>query len=147
MSETWLETLTYNDCLDLLRARSVGRIAVVVDDFPLVLPVNYRLVETQGLTWVALRTRPGNIIDRAGINAAFEIDSVDSLHHEGWSVLVRGTLHHVDPGAADFAKRFDPEPWLTNERDAWLVIEPFAVTGRRLHAAEIEWAFHVRAYL
>jgi hypothetical protein len=60
---------------------------------------------------------------------------------------VRGTLHHVDPDAADFSERFDPEPWLTSERDAWLVIEPFAVTGRRLHAAEIEWAFHIRVYL
>jgi hypothetical protein len=49
----------------------------VVDDFPVVLPVNYQLVETQGLTWVALRTRPGNTIDRAPTNAAFEIDSVD----------------------------------------------------------------------
>ena len=147
MSDTWLETLTYQDCLDLLRARSVGRIAVVVDDFPVVLLVNYRLVEAQGLTWVALRTRPGNTIDRAPLNAAFEIDSVDSLHHEGWSVLVRGTLHHVDAAAAAFNERFDPEPWLTSERDSWLVIEPFAVTGRRLHAGAIAWAFHVRAYL
>jgi hypothetical protein len=33
------------------------------------------------------------------------------------------------------------------ERDSWLVIEPFAITGRRLHAATREWAFHVDAYL
>jgi hypothetical protein len=60
---------------------------------------------------------------------------------------VRGTLHHVDPDAADFRTRFDPEPWLTTERDAWLVIEPFAITGRRLRATESAWAFDARGYL
>jgi hypothetical protein len=56
-------------------------------------------------------------------------------------------LHHVDPDAAGFRDRFDPEPWMLDERDAWLVIEPFAITGRRLHAPEREWAFQVDAYL
>ena len=78
---------------------------------------------------------------------AFEIDGIDPAHQQGWSVLVRGTLHHVDPDAAEFRERFDPEPWLVEERDAWLVVDPFAITGRRLHPAEPEWAFHVRAYL
>jgi hypothetical protein len=66
---------------------------------------------------------------------------------EGWSVLARGTLHHVDPDAADFRERFDPHPWIIDERDAWLIVEPFGITGRRLHAAEPEWAFHPEAYL
>jgi hypothetical protein len=35
----------------------------------------------------------------------------------------------------------------SSERNAWLVIEPFAITGRRLRPAEREWAFHARAYL
>ena len=44
--------------------------------------------------------------------------------------------------------RFDPEPWLAiGTRTSWLVIEPFSITGRRLHAAESEWAFHPSAYL
>jgi nitroimidazol reductase NimA-like FMN-containing flavoprotein (pyridoxamine 5'-phosphate oxidase superfamily) len=147
MQEPWLEELSYDECLDLLRASSVGRIAVVVDEFPIVLPVNYRLVETSAPTWIAVRTRPGNILDRAGMNAAFEIDNVDPVHHEGSSVLVRGTLHHVDPDAADFRERFDPEPWILAERDSWLVIAPFGITGRRLHARELPWAFSPRAYL
>ena len=147
MAEAWLEDLPQEECLQLLREHSVGRIAVVIDDNPVIVPVNYRLVEASDLTWVALRTRPGNIIDRAPMNAAFEIDGIDPFHQQGWSVLVRGTLHHVDPDAADFRERFDPQPWLTAERDAWLVVQPFAISGRRLHAAEREWAFHYRAYL
>jgi nitroimidazol reductase NimA-like FMN-containing flavoprotein (pyridoxamine 5'-phosphate oxidase superfamily) len=147
MTDAWLETLSYDDCQRVLRQRQVGRIAVVVDDFPIVLPVNYRLIEIDGRVWLAIRTRPGNVIERAPMNVAFEIDEIDPFHEEGLSVLVRGTLHHVDPDAAGFRERFDPEPWLVAERDAWLVIEPFAITGRRLHAGEREWAFHPRGYL
>src|SRR4051794_23972621 len=103
-----LEVLPLDGCLALLRAHTVGRVAVVVNEFPIVLPVNYKLVETGGPVWVALRTRPGNVIDRASKPVAFEIDRIDSSEHEGWSVLVRGTLHHADADAADFRERFDP---------------------------------------
>jgi nitroimidazol reductase NimA-like FMN-containing flavoprotein (pyridoxamine 5'-phosphate oxidase superfamily) len=150
MTDAWLEELSDEECLGLLRSRSVGRIAFNVDRFPFVVPVNYRLVEAHGTTagaWIAMRTRPGNVIDQAGDDVAFEIDDIDTVHHEGWSVLVRGTLHEIDPDAANIRERFDPEPWIDAERDAWLIVEPFAITGRRLHGPEIEWAFHVGAYL
>ncbi len=121
----------------------VGRLAIVVDEFPIVLPVNYRLVETGGVTWIAIRTRPGNVIAHASSKVAFEIDSIDATRRRGWSVLVCGTLLHVDPDAAQFRERFDSEPWLAAERDLWLVIEPFSIGGRELHAVEEEWAFHM----
>jgi hypothetical protein len=140
--DSWLEDVPFEECLALLREGSVGRIAVVpdVDQPPIVVPVNYRLVEPSGLRWVALTTRPGNVIDRAPMNVAFEIDRIDPAQHQGWSVLVLGMLHHVDPDAADFRDRFNPEPGILAERDRWLAIEPFSITGRRLHAAEREWA-------
>ena len=144
--EAWLEELALDECLRLLRSQAVGRVAVAQEGAPIVLPVNYRLVEAVD-TWVAVRTRPGSILDGAPLGAALEVDQIDPGHREGWSVLVRGTLLHVDPDAVEFRERFDPEPWLSEERDSWLVLEPFAITGRRLHAAESDWAFHLRAYL
>lgn len=147
MEESWLEDLDLDSCLAHLRSERVGRLAIVLDEAPIVLPVNYRLVETLGLTWVALRTRPGNVLDQPSTKVAFEIDGIDEAHHRGWSVLVRGTLHHIDADAASFRDRFDAAPWLESERDAWLVIEPFAITGRELHPSEPDWAFHLRAYL
>jgi nitroimidazol reductase NimA-like FMN-containing flavoprotein (pyridoxamine 5'-phosphate oxidase superfamily) len=92
------------------REHAIGRIGVVLDDAPIVVPVNYRLVETVGLVLLAIRTRPGNVIERAGLQVAFEIDDIDPVHQQGWFVLVRGTLHHIDPNAADFKLRFDPIP-------------------------------------
>ena len=147
MTDAWLDELPLEECLCLLRGTAVGRMAVVVDEFPIVLPVNYQLVEASGRTWLAVRTRAGNVLDQPRTHAAFEIDGTDSTHRRGWSVLVRGTVEHVDPDAADFRTRFDPEPWIASERNAWLIIEPFAITGRRLRPAEAEWAFHARAYL
>ena len=63
------------------------------------------------------------------------------------SGLSSGTLHHVRPDIGDFAERFDPQPWMESERDAWLIIEPFSITGRRLRSPQPQWTFHVRGYL
>jgi nitroimidazol reductase NimA-like FMN-containing flavoprotein (pyridoxamine 5'-phosphate oxidase superfamily) len=142
-----LDPLTHEECLELLRSGDVGRIAFDVDEFPVILPVNYRLVETSGRVWIALRTRPGNVIARAPSHVAFQVDEIDPARRQGWSVLARGTLHAVDPGAAGFRERFDPHPWIEAERRSWLIIEPFALTGRRLHGAAPEWAFVDNAYL
>jgi len=150
---TDLVELSYEECLLLLAAHSVGRLAVIAEPYPLLFPVNYRLVDgrggppTPGHTWIAIRTRPGNPIDRAPIFVSFEVDGIDHEHHAGWSVLVAGTMHRIDPDAADFAARFDPQPWLRDDRDRWLVIDPTRVTGRRLRRQDVEWAFPERAYL
>ena len=146
MSEAWLEELSPEECTALLRSDNIGRIAVVVDESPIVLPVNYRLVDTPAGLLVAIRTRPGSVIDQAH-EVAFEIDGVDRAHHRGWSVLIRGAVHHLDVDASGVFAQFDPEPWLVAEQDSWLVIEPRVMTGRRLQAASIEWAFHRSAYL
>ena len=146
MTDAWLEELSLEDCLEALCTHVVGRMSVVVHDCPVILPVNFRLAETSGRSWLAVRTRPGNVLDHGGC-AAFEIDGIDPVHHQGWSVLVRGTLHHVYPDVAAFRERFDPEPWITEARDSWLIIDPFSITGRRLHSDEPEWAFHARGYL
>jgi nitroimidazol reductase NimA-like FMN-containing flavoprotein (pyridoxamine 5'-phosphate oxidase superfamily) len=119
------------ECLRLLREHHLGRVAVMINGFPEIFPMHYRLMETTGLTWIALGTQRGHAIDRASTNTAFEIDDLASATLQPWSVLVRGTLHRVDPDAADFRERFDPVPWPAAERNVWHVIQPFAITGRR----------------
>ena len=138
--------LTASECTALLAACSVGRVGVVVDGAPAILPVNYRWIDGPQGAYVALRTRPGSVIDRAASTVAFEIDGIDDLHQAGWSVLVRGTLHHVLAGPS-VHQLIDSHPWLVADRVSWLVIEVGAVTGRRLTGKESEWAFHLRGYL
>jgi hypothetical protein len=123
-----LEEIPFEECLRLLGEGSIGRIGFLLeaDESPIVWPVNYRLVETSGPRWVALRTWPGSVIDHTPMKVAFETDNAD---------------------AADFRARFDPAPWVVAEQDRWLAIEPFAITGRRLHPTEREWAFDAHAYV
>ena len=147
MTDAWIEKLSLAESVSLLRENNVGRIAFLVDDYPVVLPVNFRLAMLYGRTWIAIRTRPGNVIDHQGMKVAFEVDGADHMRRQGWSVLVRGTLQHVDPDVADIREHFDSEPWLSTEREAWLIVEPFAITGRRLHPQTRDWAFHTQAYL
>ena len=145
--ESWMEELPLEECRELLARHDVGRIAFIVDDAPLVIPVNYRVVVASERTWLAIRTKPGAALDRAGVLVAFEIDETDPIRREGWSVVVRGTLHHIFPDVAAFRERFDPDPWVAEGRDSWLIVDPFAITGRRLHSSSPGWAFHARAYL
>jgi len=148
MTTMELEGLSEKECLDLLRETSLGRIAFVVDDFPVALPVNYRVVERGEHTFILLRTEPGNVIDEAPLRVAFQIDGVDYYRRGGWSVLVRGTMRHLEADEiAAISSAADPDPWVTGGRDSWLVVEPLSISGRRLGAAELEWAFHLRAYL
>jgi hypothetical protein len=123
-----LEALPLEECLALLRRHDLGRIGVILGGVPVIVPIKYRLVETSGRTWVALRARVGGVIERGSMNVGFQIDGFDRDRRRGWSVLLRGTLHRVDPDAADFRKRFDPQPWLTIDRNAWLIVEPFSIT-------------------
>jgi nitroimidazol reductase NimA-like FMN-containing flavoprotein (pyridoxamine 5'-phosphate oxidase superfamily) len=147
-SATQLETLSDDECRQLLNLSAIGRIAFVVDGLPMVLPVNYRVLNDETGTWIVLRTRAGNAIDDAPERVAFEIDGVDYDHQQGWSVLVRGVLHHLDHNEIELlAKRFDPKPWPQQDRTTWLAIKPEVVTGRRLHSSHLDWAFSPDAYL
>ena len=125
-----LHELSREECLELLDAHHVGRVALLTGAAPVIVPVNYRLTGARGLTWIALRTRFGGVIERSS-EVAFEIDHVDDATRTGWSVLVRGTLHHLDPEGANFDAGFDSEPWLT-DRDAWMIIQPYSIEGRKL---------------
>lgn len=146
MTDAQLHALSPDACLRLLREGTVGRIAFVVDDDPLIVPVNYRLVEPPSGPILALRTRPGTVIEQAPLNVAFEIDGIDPIHHGGWSVLVRGELMHATPNSAEFRERYDPDSWIT-DGECWLLIDPWAISGRELHAPETLWPVQPGEYI
>ncbi len=128
-----------------LREGSVGRIAFVVDGDPVILPVNYRLVEPSSGPLLSVRTGPDTVIGHAPESVAFEIDAIDPMHHEGWSVLVRGELLHATPTSTEFRELYDPESWLV-DRASWLLIDPWTISGRELRGEEQAWPFHPGGY-
>ncbi len=144
-TDSSLQLLSQETCLQRLREGSVGRIAFLVDSDPVILPVNYRLVEPSSGPLLAVRTAPDTVIDRAPGNVAFEIDAIDPVHHAGWSVLVRGELVHATPTSPAFRELYDPESWLAG-RVSWLLIDPWAISGRELRGGEPVWPFRPGEY-
>ena len=137
----YLRELDDEECIALLRSHNLGRIAFCRLNLPVVLPINFRLVELTNHRWIVIRTRPGNIIDRTPMPVAFEIDGADPHRRVGWSVLVRGHLAPLDPDIAiELGQSMDPDPWIAIDRDRWLVIDIALVTGRELCEPALEWA-------
>ncbi len=132
---TVLEVLSDADCTALLESHHFGRIAVLVDNAPVIFPVNY--VYQQGR--IAIRTDPGTkLAGAAQGRVAFEIDAVDEGSRSGWSVLVRGTGYDATDTIdlmSVYAKRFPVDTWVPGTPTRWITIEPSTITGRRVRQA------------
>ena len=80
--------LTVEECLDLLHANIVGRVALSTPAGPRIVPVNYAMHGDA----IVFRTAPYSELGTHGWNAelAFEIDHIDHEAHQGWSVVAHG---------------------------------------------------------
>ena len=128
------DVLSTEDCWELLSNQRVGRLAVVVDSWPVVLPVNYAL-EGRGLV---IRAAEGLKLAaaRRHANVAFEVDKLDPLYRSGWSVLVLGQASEItEPETLRSSLALSLEPWAKGERPYWILIQPGQITGRRLPRA------------
>jgi uncharacterized protein len=125
-----LETLGADDCIERLSSNGIGRLAVVVDGQPIILPVNYALYGHD----VVFRSERGTKLHAAvGQRVAFEIDGVDPLYHEGWSVLLVGTAHEEhDPARLRSYEQLPLTPWVAGPKAHWVRISGGAITGRRI---------------
>ncbi|MGI5452133.1 helix-turn-helix domain-containing protein [Streptomyces sp. CA-249302] len=126
-----LAELGVPECRELLATHGVGRIAVPTVSGPVVVPVNYSLVDGA----IVFRTEPGSIPSQAaGCQIAFEVDRIDDAFSSGWSVLVRGRARTVtDPDEVRrLADRARSAPWAGGHRDQWVRIDPLVITGRRI---------------
>ena len=131
-----IRELSREECEQLLAGHGVGRMAVVADGQPYILPVNYA---TPGGGEVVFRTAAGSLLNEASLRqVAFEVDDIDPRAHEGWSVLVLGWGRDIGDAidADSVALRQLPlATWAPGERHQWYKIVPTAVTGRRLSRA------------
>ena len=135
-----LEILSEEQCQELLSEVGVGRVGITIGALPVVLPINYGLIDGD----IVFATTDGTKLDAAVRNAvvAFEVDSIDDLAEKGWSVLVVGTAHEVtDPDEIERIAGLGVRPWVGGQRDRWVRIERSVVTGRRIVSDdEASWA-------
>ncbi len=124
-----LEALGPAECWARLSERGVGRVAFSTSSDPIVLPVNYQVLD--GV--IVYRTASGSVPATAiGHRVAFEVDHMDEALSQGWSVLMIGPAEQVT-GPAEIgrpAHGTGPTPWPGGRRDVWVRIMPDTVTGR-----------------
>ncbi len=126
-----LEILDRSECLRLLEESRLGRVGCTAGALPVVLPVNFRLVDEQ----IVFRTAVGTKLDAATDNAvvAFEVDHFDPMEHVGWSVLVTGFAREVT-NQIELAKLVvDSIPrWVPEGGDRVVAVSIDLVSGRRI---------------
>ena len=124
--------LTRDECLRLLRAFTVGRVAIAsASGSVVVVPVNY-VVDGDVIVF---RSDPGEKLGRLHERpASFQIDWIDPFHHTGWSVLVRGTAFRA---TAAEVEHLDIRSWAAGDKQYWVRVVPGEITGRRLVAPDL----------
>ncbi|RJN32862.1 pyridoxamine 5'-phosphate oxidase family protein [Nesterenkonia natronophila] len=128
------EILDAQDCWDLLRSVSLGRLAVWSEDHPEIFPLTY-LIDRQT---VVFRTGTGTKLTAAlrGAPVALEADGVDPRTNVAWSVVVKGPATAIDKGGSFLASSAHRlVPWESGSKDHFVRITPEAVTGRRFSVA------------
>lgn len=126
-----LEILDRAACLRLLGGARLGRIGITFGALPMILPINFRLVEER----IVFRTGVGTKLDAATSNAivAFEVDEMDSLWHSGWSVVVTGVARAVEnPQDQAPLDASDIPYWAPSGGDRLVEISTEMISGRRL---------------
>jgi nitroimidazol reductase NimA-like FMN-containing flavoprotein (pyridoxamine 5'-phosphate oxidase superfamily) len=135
--EAVLEELSESESLRLIGQAQIGRIGFTGRFGPVVLPVNFKLVDgavifrTEEYGHLAEDLRTG--ITGAEYKVAFEVDQTDAAMRTGWSVLIQGAVHPVDSEEERASLlTVGLEPWAGGQRALFLRIVPSLVTGRRI---------------
>ncbi len=123
------------ECLRLLAATGVGRIAVSVTEWddPVIRPVNY-VFDTSSQS-VLIRTAPGSKLHALlrSRRAAFEIDGIDPAGRVGWSVIILGVTEEItNPAELRRVEGLGLEPWAPGQKGHWIRIRSNTVSGRRI---------------
>jgi nitroimidazol reductase NimA-like FMN-containing flavoprotein (pyridoxamine 5'-phosphate oxidase superfamily) len=143
-----LDDIDPGECWRLVETLPVGRLAVIVGHYPLVFPVNYA-VDNQTIVFRTGRGTKLYAIDRS--NVSFQVDEIDLVRQQGWSVLVRGVAHELsiehDARRAARIEAGGAIPWAPGERHHFVRIIPDHITGRRIRPGDLPPASDIRGYL
>ncbi|HTU72061.1 MAG TPA: pyridoxamine 5'-phosphate oxidase family protein [Trebonia sp.] len=135
--EAIVEELGESEALRLIEQARVGRIGFTGRYGPVVLPVNYKVIDSDIVFRVEMYASLGEDL-RTGIpgaqyRVAFEVDEMRPPAGSGWMVMIQGTAHHVDDeaGRAELLSAGVQE-WAAAENALFMRISPVLVTGRRI---------------
>jgi transcriptional regulator with XRE-family HTH domain len=130
-----LETLTTAQCREYLVPGGVGRFLFLAARGPVAVPVNYRML----LGDIVFRTGSAAIVAACEGKqlVSFDVDHIDDVLGEGWSVLASGEASVMPAGAGlEQAAMLAVTPWAGGDRDTCIRLVPAQITGRRIRANE-----------
>ena len=135
MQRPVVEELGREDCLELLRDEALGHVALTARALPVVLPVNFAVLNGD-IVW---RSAQGTKLNDACSDfvVAFEADHYEPDHKQGWTVMVQG-LAHVMPALDELeqARELSLKSWtLEGAADRYVCLVPDLMTGTRLRKA------------
>jgi len=128
---TALIELDREECLELLAAKSVGRLAYAAHYGARILPVNYVLADDS----IIFRTLPNGAIFHHALNSmcAFEVDDTDEFFESGWSVVVTGFVELATRDDFEHMRHGKlPQPWATGNRRTFVRLPCTQLSGRRV---------------
>jgi nitroimidazol reductase NimA-like FMN-containing flavoprotein (pyridoxamine 5'-phosphate oxidase superfamily) len=133
---TQIVELDRGECLRLMAATTLGRLAVNVEGWPPVIrPVNY--VFDQSSQSIVFRSARGSKFTALLLSAqaAFEIDGIDPDAHTGWSVIVIGMAEEITrAGEVHRLEQLGLRPLAPGDKPHWIRIRATAISGRRITA-------------
>ena len=150
-----MEQLSEEESLRLAAGSEVGRIGFTSRYGPVILPVNFRIVDgavvfrTEADSALVADLRTG--IPDAEYRVAFEVDDIDERTRSGWSVLVQALAEEVTGARRDeLVERLRTAggtPWAPGEHGHWIRLIPKVVTGRRIVPGRLPPPFEDAGYL
>ncbi len=89
--------LSSSECYQMLGARQIGRLGVVAEHYPLIIPVNYALDHDV----VVIRTEPGSIVARVEhANVTFQVDEFNPAKASGGAFCCEARPNPSPPNTA-----------------------------------------------
>jgi nitroimidazol reductase NimA-like FMN-containing flavoprotein (pyridoxamine 5'-phosphate oxidase superfamily) len=131
MDQRGSELLQRAECRRLLAvaAGGVAHLGLIVDGKPVVVPVNYIMLDRD----VLLRLGPGSTLEELGRSpiVALEVDHVPS-EGDAWSVVVQGVATPLsDPGALQRAAGSGLVPLVPEPGREYVQVRTGVLSGRR----------------
>jgi nitroimidazol reductase NimA-like FMN-containing flavoprotein (pyridoxamine 5'-phosphate oxidase superfamily) len=131
-----LAELERDECIELLAATRIGRLAVSPPDWrtpPVIRPVTYVFDRSsQSIVFRSARGSKFTALLLSG-EASFEIDGIEPAAESGWSVIVQGPIEEITgPAEIHRLERLDLRPWAPGDKPHWIRIRATVVSGRRI---------------
>ncbi len=146
--EPAIQELSTEECYQKLASHSVGRIGVMADMYPAIIPVNYTFDRDD----VVIRTAPDTVLANAdNAKVTLQVDEFDTQEQSGWSVLLKGhgRVVHFDDIDELYARTTATglRSWAPGWRHLWIRITSDSISGRRIVPGDLEWRRDSSAYL